>query len=445
MQEDFSISSVTVKDRPPASCVGWADAVLGLSVLLLVFFTLRLATDISSAVLCMLMIMANALAVGVLEIIRAPWRKRPPSSEPFGIILKRAGVKYLGLLLAVGGVSFFYWLFPEYDRTYYKSYFRVGVEILPWILGIAAFYLLWAEWRIPDTKDGALHAGNLLLGKWRDADWKKLRHYALCWAVKGYFLPLMWGDLAAGIEKARKMNWDLASLTFMQLYSLVFSSSVTFELVFVTAGYLFTCRIFDAQIRLVEQRLFGWVAALVCYGPFLSVTFTRYFGYRTDVTWGPWLSDYPTLGLIWGSVIMICMTVHLWSDACFGVRFSNLTHRGIITNGPYRYSKHPAYIIKNLRWWMVSVPFAAPGGWDDALRYSLLLACVNIVYGMRAYAEEKMLSQDPRYIEYGLWMDRHGVMRWAGNICPALKYENRLKKWLDRGELQVLPEEYFRG
>ena len=38
-------------------------------------------------------------------------------------------------------------------------------------------------------------------------------------------------------------------------------------------------------------------------------------------------------------------------------RFSNLTHRGIITNGPYRYSKHPAYLAKNLSWWLVSMPF----------------------------------------------------------------------------------------
>lgn len=444
LQQSFSLSSVTVGENPPKSCVGWADAVLGLAVLLAVFFALRVTTDISSAVLCVLMIAANALAVGTLEILRAPWRKRPPSSEPFAVILKRAGVKYLGLLLAVGTVSFLYWLFPEYDRAYYKSYFDVGPRILPWVLAGAAFYLVWAEWRIPDTKDGALQAGRLLLGKWKDADWKKLRHFALSWLVKGYFLPIMWGDLAKGIDKLRDKNWDVLDLTFMQIYSLVFSSSVTFELVFVTAGYLFTCRIFDAQVRLVEQRLYGWLVALICYGPFLSVTFTRYFGYRTDVTWGPWLSDHPAATVIWGSVIMVCMILHLWSDACFGVRFSNLTHRGIITNGPYRYSKHPAYIIKNLRWWMVSVPFAA-GGWEKALNCSLLLLCVNIVYGMRAYAEEKMLSQDPRYIEYALWMDRRGLMRWVGRICPAFRYETRLEKWLEKGEVQVLPEEHFRG
>jgi hypothetical protein len=202
LRQDFSIHSITVKDNPPASCVGWLDAPLGLFALLAVFFALRLTTDISTAMLCIMMIAGNAIVVGAIEILRAPWRQRPPSAEPFGVIFKRAFVKYLGLLLALGVVFFFYWLFPEYDRTYYKSYFKVGVEILPWVLGMAAFYLLWAEWRIPDMDDGALQAGNLLLGKWRGADWKKLRHYALCWAVKGYFLPLMWGDLAVGIENA---------------------------------------------------------------------------------------------------------------------------------------------------------------------------------------------------------------------------------------------------
>lgn len=37
------------------------------------------------------------------------------------------------------------------------------------------------------------------------------------------------------------------------------------------------------------------------------------------------------------------MAIYAWATIMFGGRFSNLTHRGIITNGPYPWTKHPAY------------------------------------------------------------------------------------------------------
>ena len=64
-------------------------------------------------------------------------------------------------------------------------------------------------------------------------------------------------------------------------------------------------------------------------------------------------------GVFWGSTILVCIAVYSWATISFGIRFSNLTNRGIITNGPYRYTKHPAYIAKNLSWWMESVPFVS--------------------------------------------------------------------------------------
>jgi hypothetical protein len=94
---------------------------------------------------------------------------------------------------------------------------------------------------------------------------------------------------------------------------------------------------------------------VISYSPLLSLVYVRYFAYNADgVGWSMWLAGYPTLFAVWGSIILVLLVLHLWCDACFGVRFSNLTNRGIITNGPYRFSKHPAYVIKNIRWWMVT-------------------------------------------------------------------------------------------
>ncbi len=70
----------------------------------------------------------------------------------------------------------------------------------------------------------------------------------------------------------------------MQAYSVLFVASVTLELVFVAGGYLFTCRLFNSQICSVENTLYGWFVAITLYALLLSIVYTRYFGYRTQLT-----------------------------------------------------------------------------------------------------------------------------------------------------------------
>ena len=57
----------------------------------------------------------------------------------------------------------------------------------------------------------------------------------------------------------------------------------------------------------------------------------------------------------------------------FGIRFSNLTHRGILTHGPYAFSRHPAYLSKNLFWWISTIPFLTTGSWSTRSARPLLM------------------------------------------------------------------------
>lgn len=210
---------------------------------------------------------------------------------------------------------------------------------------------------------------------------------------------------------------------------------------FVTAGYFFSCRLFNSQVRSVENTLFGWFICLICYRPF-SAAKSHYLNYRSGGKWDVWLAGHEYLAILWGSAIILLVVVYTWSTVSFGVRFSNLTNRGIITKGAFRFCKHPAYVAKNIWWWMAAVPFAATT-WSEASRLCLLACCVNTIYVLRAFTEERLLSQDPTYVEYGLWMDRHGIFRWVGQIFPWFKYEYRLKRWLKRGDVKILPRSYF--
>ena len=93
------------------------------------------------------------------------------------------------------------------------------------------------------------------------------------------------------------------------------------------------------------------------------------------------------------------LTIGFWSvyvaaTLAFGLRFSNLTHRGIITRGPYALVRHPAYTAKILATWTSSLMF-----FTDPRQYLFLLLW-NGVYYLRAVTEERHLSLDPDYRRY---------------------------------------------
>lgn len=417
----------------PPSVVGWFDSLFTLPVILGVFFYLRSHPDISNTLLCIILVLALGLVMGAFEIVRAPWRQTKPTQDSWVLILQRASIKLLGFFVAMSAIFFLYWLFPEYQRTYYNGYFQALLMVAPWLPLVVIPYFIYVEYRLPQEKGGAWEMAMLALGIWDDINWHAVGQYMLGWLVKGYFLPIMFGDIANNMGKLREANWDLWGQGFMPAFDLLFIGVITLELVFVSAGYVFTCRLFDSHIRAVEKTLFGWVIAVMSYSPFLGLFYVRYLDYSVPGSgWKIWLQDHPTMLVVWGSIILILVFIHLWCDAIFGVRFSNLTHRGIITNGPYRYSKHPAYVIKNIRWWLVSVPFIALN-WHEAIRLSLLLVLVNVLYTLRSYAEERMLSQDPTYVAYARWMERHGLLRKVGQWVPFMSYEWRLERWKRQG------------
>lgn len=102
--------------------------------------------------------------------------------------------------------------------------------------------------------------------------------------------------------------------------------------------------------------MLGWAVCLVCYQPFHLVRLA-YLNYDDSERWQDLLPNLPWLTTLWAAVILFLVFIYAWSTVCFGLRFSNLTHRGIITSGPYRFVKHPAYLSKNLSWWLISMPF----------------------------------------------------------------------------------------
>ncbi|WP_227271602.1 methyltransferase family protein [Roseobacter weihaiensis] len=182
--------------------------------------------------------------------------------------------------------------------------------------------------------------------------------------------------------------------------------------VFGTFGYVMTFRPLDSHIRSANPYLSAWVFALICYPPFIVVSGNGPLNcYIDGQSWSVWLADMPVLLVIWGIAMSVLTALYAAATVIFGIRFSNLTNRGIITVGPYRYFKHPAYLSKNIYWWFAAMPFLTTSEDPvDAVRNCALLALVNVVYFMRAKTEEKHLMADPDYRQYAAWIAENGLI-----------------------------------
>ena len=193
---------------------------------------------------------------------------------------------------------------------------------------------------------------------------------------------------------------SIASLDFTHIYARLYDLMFLLDVLLAAITYTLTLRILDNQVRSVEPTIGGWVICVICYRPLVDAQ-GPYIQFDLDkLYWGDLFAPYPLLYVLWGSAILCLVFIYVWSTAAFGLRFSNLTHRGIITHGPYRWMKHPAYLAKNLSWWMISVPFIAGAGWAIAIQSCLLLGAANLIYYLRAKTEERHLATDPVYREY---------------------------------------------
>jgi len=229
------------------------------------------------------------------------------------------------------------------------------------------------------------------------------------WGVKAFFLTFMLavvpGNFAEMIHwRGRDLIGNPVALTGF-LIALLF----TIDVAVATAGYVLTMRPLDAHIRRANPYLESWVAALICYPPFVAMGVGGPLNYQTDTRdWAYWFGGHPGLLWVWGAMLVALTGIYAWATLAFGLRFSNLTHRGIVTHGPYRLTKHPAYVSKNLFWWLSVLPFLVTSGHPaTAVRNALLLGIVSAIYYWRARTEEKHLRADADYRAYAAWAEAH--------------------------------------
>jgi protein-S-isoprenylcysteine O-methyltransferase Ste14 len=414
------------KSRRPPSVTNFGVNAIGLAALLgtLVFLRSR-SYSLQDNVLIVLSVTAATIVLLDVLVLRVHRRATTGIDwdKPFTPDYGRVATKLLGLAVTVGVIALGYWAFSEYHGSFYDPFFRCLRRLWPPIVTGAPIYITLVDGVMIEPRDAYWQVGRAVLGKTADVKRAVVANHFRTWLVKAFFLPLMLVWMHG--ETRNLIRFDFASVNWanLRLYDFFYSLIFGVDLILATVGYVLSFRVIDTHVRSAEPTMFGWVVALFCYQPFYSLMEGQFVRYSSDYGFGGWLSPWPTVRWAWAGTIVVLITIYTLATVTFGVRFSNLTHRGILTNGPYRFTKHPAYVAKNLSWWMVSIPFVPHTGVIDAVRHSLLLGCVNTIYFLRAKTEERHLSRDPTYVAYALWMNDHGALRFLGRLIPALKYK----------------------
>lgn len=218
-------------------------------------------------------------------------------------------------------------------------------------------------------------------------DWlSKLGFLTLC--VKLFYIPLLsnWviNNVHHQINLTRSLEWTLYQVNAYFLALFIFVDTLIFGF-----GYIVESKFLKNEIRSVEPTIIGWVVCLWCYPPFNYYSFHIFDHQLFDTALDNVPSWLNTTSLI---AITVGWGIFAWASVALGFKASNLTNRGIVSKGPYRFCRHPAYTVKIMVWILEGVFF---GKYFAGLMFGFAF-----IYFLRAWTEERHLSKDPDYLEY---------------------------------------------
>lgn len=248
------------------------------------------------------------------------------------------------------------------------------------------------------------------VASWRAGLSREDRLAVLSTLLKAFFIPIMirglltasMGALTTGraIFASDVVEVGLIGLFDRWGYWFLFQVIIFVDLIVFIFGYMVETKRLGNEIRSVDPTVIGWAAALACYPPFNLMT-GQLLG--STVSEFPKFED-PTTHLALNLALLLLMALYASASVSLGWKASNLTHRGIVCRGLYRVIRHPAYVCKNLAWWIGSLPIfmvSFEHAFTDGLKAVGSMAAWSSVYVLRALTEEDHLrSVDGEYDEY---------------------------------------------
>lgn len=343
--------------------------------------------------------------------------------------------RYFCYLILFILVLYFYKAVPEYGvlakKTYYVPWFRMSDWLFTAFLWLGFPYVLLTyalKYDKEKDKNSYHHLiQSLLIGilvftklsskpELQSASKAQLKKIFLGLLVRVFFVPLMTvffvtqfsqlisnmsyvldslpRNIAIGNYSHSTFNTDLLNISKAIIFSI--------DVGLAWCGYVFTSRWLDNETQSTEPTLMGWFVCLISYPPLRIAGLYFYFPSENQM-----LNIQNEYFVTFFGVLMISsFVIYTFATLVFGVRFSNLTHRGIIRTGPFAIIRHPAYTSKNIGWWLGIFPVLLYLYAIGKVQFSfVLLSTIALVgqsywYYLRAITEERHLSIDPAYRQY---------------------------------------------
>lgn len=410
-----SATFISASRHLPKSAVSEATGLIGVvSLFCATMGAAYFEVSLLQSIMMLLGLPAATMVASTILLDKA--HMRASTGLDYGLARQRSEVMEITVTKTIGlGATFLvialaYQLIPTYEASKYELTRALSLVVFPLLWILSPIYIAFTTRHMVDPRDELWHFGKLVTLNYSAVDRQKVKDHCRAWLVKGFFLAFMISILPTNIHSM--INADLSNFFSKPLPTVFFLIQLTFfvDVCIGTIGYLCTFKALDSHIRTANPYLSSWVAALICYPPFILITSGGPLDYKSGtLDWTYWFEGMPLLLTLWGAAIVVLAVTYAWATVAFGIRFSNLTHRGIITTGPFRYAKHPAYLSKNVMWWLMSVPFLSNLGTAAAFQSCILLIGVNAVYYARAKTEEKHLMTDVDYREYSEWIKANGL------------------------------------
>jgi protein-S-isoprenylcysteine O-methyltransferase Ste14 len=300
----------------------------------------------------------------------------------------------------------FYAIVPrvtEFTRVYYDGVFPPAswdafrVVIVAYLLLLPLFYATFPDDHT--VKCRHFWQGLFALPHRRPTPDEAVAFRAI--AVKAIFWPVMVVCLQSQAHELTKNAEAFLSFGrfFPYGYCAIYHGLFVVDILVFAVGYGVEHPWLRNEIRSVEPTLLGWFAALLCYPPLVLLTSNALLWSSADL---PQFRS-PAVQVPAAVAMLLCIGVYTWASLSLGFRASNLTNRGIVTGGPYRWLRHPAYAAKNISWWIGATPLLIRFAYSDSWRMGPIVVSTvawSAIYVLRAFTEERHLGSDPDYQAY---------------------------------------------
>lgn len=349
----------------------------------------------------------------VFAYIQNPYKKNQLNLNPVNNV--RIKSKVIVLLSQFVAIYIYAFTVTQVGLAEYATFVTDLFLSFPVIISLTIGYVYFVDRRLPDPEDEYAKIG-AMLNKRMPRDNIILKKFLLKTAVKMAFVPFMYtgflGNLSILLNTVWQLNTDAISL-------LLFNFGISIDMLIGVFGYLFSSAIINNQIIDTDSNLLGWIFALLCYPPLVWIM-RQVNSQQDSLSWNEIIPQDNML--YWVLFIIINMTwiIYWLATFEFGMTFSNLSYRRLIDKGAYKYTKHPAYIAKNIYWWLYTLPFMGVAFVSSEWWQNILgLTFVSLIYYGRAKSEERHLMKFPEYRQYCEEINKKGIFRWLKVSRPT--------------------------